>query len=75
MKYVILLLALAFVAAQAKPEHAKTLLVADLPTFAKVFLVKQDCEGTPCDSGCCPIFNAVCCPDGIYCATNAIECP
>ncbi|XP_040575418.1 progranulin [Lepeophtheirus salmonis] len=31
--------------------------------------------GTDCPSGCCPIADAFCCPDNIYCATSASKCP
>lgn len=40
--------------------------------FAKA---AQDCPGTVCPGGCCPIQNAYCCPDGAYCAEQAEYCP
>ncbi|CAB4070259.1 GRN [Lepeophtheirus salmonis] len=37
---------------------------------------KDNCPGgTDCPSGCCPIADAFCCPDNIYCATSASKCP
>merc|ERR1719466_299651 len=34
-----------------------------------------DCDGTVCPGGCCPEQNWYCCPDGMYCAANAGNCP
>merc|ERR1719233_2472942 len=31
--------------------------------------------GTVCPGGCCPEQNWYCCPDGMYCAANAGNCP
>merc|ERR1711992_185039 len=34
-----------------------------------------DCDGTVCPGGCCPEQNWYCCPDGMYCAADASNCP
>merc|ERR1719154_806884 len=46
-------------------------------TAPKKALVKSaDCEdGTMCPGGCCPEMNWYCCPDGMYCAATAGDCP
>merc|ERR1711983_539516 len=41
----------------------------------KVVATKKDCDGTVCPGGCCPEQNWYCCPDGMYCAANAGNCP
>ena len=33
------------------------------------------CVGTECPAGCCPGENWFCCPDNIYCAATAQNCP
>jgi hypothetical protein len=33
------------------------------------------CEGTECPGGCCPERKWYCCPDNIYCAATAADCP
>merc|ERR1712212_208727 len=41
----------------------------------KVAATKKDCDGTVCPGGCCPEQNWYCCPDGMYCAADASNCP
>ena len=36
--------------------------------------VKQ-CVGTECPGGCCPEVGWYCCPDQVYCAATADDCP
>merc|ERR1712179_560348 len=39
-------------------------------------LVKSEqCDGTICPAGCCPEQNWFCCPDNMYCAATAADCP
>merc|ERR1712055_1142887 len=39
-------------------------------------LVKSEqCDGTMCPAGCCPEQNWFCCPDNMYCAATAADCP
>merc|ERR1712106_100369 len=33
------------------------------------------CPGPECPAGCCPEPGWYCCPDNMYCALNAAECP
>ena len=42
---------------------------------AKKVAAKKDCDGTVCPGGCCPEQNWYCCPDGLYCAATAGDCP
>merc|ERR1712110_1330877 len=39
--------------------------------------VKAGCgpDETECPGGCCPEANWYCCPDGMYCAATAADCP
>merc|ERR1712083_428502 len=36
---------------------------------------KKQCQGTECPAGCCPEANWYCCPDNMYCAATAADCP
>merc|ERR1711902_129016 len=36
---------------------------------------KKQCDGTMCPAGCCPEQNWFCCPDNMYCAATAADCP
>merc|ERR1712013_101590 len=36
---------------------------------------KKQCDGTVCPAGCCPEQNWFCCPDNMYCAATAADCP
>merc|ERR1719435_369633 len=36
---------------------------------------KKQCDGTVCPGGCCPEQNWFCCPDDLYCAATAADCP
>merc|ERR1711936_364830 len=36
---------------------------------------KKQCEGTMCPAGCCPEVDWYCCPDNMYCAATAADCP
>eukprot|EP00091_Calanus_sinicus_P024689 TRINITY_DN8_c0_g1_i5.p2 TRINITY_DN8_c0_g1~~TRINITY_DN8_c0_g1_i5.p2 ORF type:complete len:124 (+),score=37.26 TRINITY_DN8_c0_g1_i5:94-465(+) len=39
-------------------------------------LVKSEqCQGTECPAGCCPEVDWYCCPDNMYCAATAADCP
>merc|ERR1712042_238375 len=39
-------------------------------------LVKSEqCQGTMCPAGCCPEQDWFCCPDNMYCAATAADCP
>ena len=43
---------------------------------AHPMLVKSNqCPGTECPAGCCPEANYFCCPDDMYCAPTAADCP
>merc|ERR1712027_156112 len=42
--------------------------------LAKMAAEKQ-CDGTECPGGCCPYVGWYCCPDGMYCAATAADCP
>merc|ERR1712154_396863 len=42
--------------------------------LAKMAAPKQ-CDGTECPGGCCPYVGWYCCPDGMYCAATAADCP
>ena len=35
----------------------------------------KQCEGTECPAGCCPEVGWFCCPDNLYCAATAADCP
>merc|ERR1711874_686633 len=35
----------------------------------------KQCEGTECPGGCCPEVGWYCCPDNVYCAASAADCP
>merc|ERR1719291_153958 len=35
----------------------------------------KQCDGTECPGGCCPYVGWYCCPDGMYCAATAADCP
>merc|ERR1711976_982832 len=43
-------------------------------SIAKMAATKQ-CDGTECPGGCCPYVGWYCCPDGMYCAATASDCP
>merc|ERR1711981_413700 len=58
----------------------------DCPNYHPASLVKPlkgvntkttDCgpDETECPGGCCPEANWFCCPDGMYCAATAADCP
>ena len=38
-------------------------------------LTGEQCDGTECPAGCCPEYNWFCCPDNMYCAATAADCP
>merc|ERR1712170_307622 len=42
---------------------------------SKVKLTSEQCDGTECPGGCCPYVGWYCCPDGMYCAATAADCP
>merc|ERR1711923_306853 len=46
-----------------------------MAALKKVVATKKDCDGTVCPGGCCPEQNWYCCPDGMYCAADASNCP
>ena len=55
---------------------------ADCPFVAKKeklmrMAAKKQCgpNETSCPAGCCPNANWYCCPDNIYCAATAADCP
>merc|ERR1719438_582596 len=53
---------------------------ADCPFVAKKTLVtkmaaNKQCDGIECPGGCCPYVGWYCCPDGMYCAATAADCP
>ena len=44
--------------------------------LTKLAAPKQcDGDGPACPGGCCPILDGYCCPDGLYCAATADDCP
>merc|ERR1711973_454910 len=50
------------------------LAVASASTF-KLSRSEQCEDGTECPGGCCPYLDWYCCPDGLYCAATAADCP
>merc|ERR1712172_9954 len=40
-----------------------------------VKLTDNQCDGTMCPAGCCPNVGWYCCPDNMYCAATAADCP
>merc|ERR1712226_982354 len=40
-----------------------------------VKLPDNQCDGTMCPAGCCPNVGWYCCPDNMYCAATAADCP
>ena len=40
----------------------------------KDVIEEQDCEGTICPDGCCPIPGFICCAVGEYCAASEEDC-
>ena len=40
-------------------------------------VTKRQCwpNQTSCPAGCCPNANWFCCPDNVYCAATALDCP
>merc|ERR1712227_576203 len=51
-----------------------------LPTSSVMVLSAQEdaahmLDGTECPGGCCPHVGWYCCPDGMYCAATAADCP
>ena len=70
MKQVSILIALlglatlAFAAPQGKIDH-----------LVKLTSKSLQCEGTECPAGCCPEVGWFCCPDNLYCAATAADCP
>merc|ERR1712045_877299 len=59
----------------AKEQLTKLAMKKVVENNVKVALKKKDCDGTVCPGGCCPEQNWYCCPDGMYCAANAGNCP
>merc|ERR1711910_168587 len=51
-------------------------LVSQKEKLAKMAAKKQ-CgpNETSCPAGCCPNANWYCCPDNVYCAATAADCP
>ena len=53
-----------------------TLTFLAVVSTSNVKLTKSDqCDGTECPGGCCPYVGWYCCPDGMYCAASAADCP
>merc|ERR1719347_278196 len=66
--------------AQEAAAHMLDGTAADCPFVAKKTLVakmaaNKQCDGTECPGGCCPYVGWYCCPDGMYCAATAADCP
>merc|ERR1712168_399709 len=59
----------------AKEQLTKLAMKKVVENNVKVALKKKDCDGTVCPGGCCPEQNWYCCPDGMYCAADASNCP
>merc|ERR1719392_189128 len=60
--------------AQEDAAHMLDGTAAQMTTLAKMAANKQ-CDGTECPGGCCPYVGWYCCPDGMYCAATAADCP
>ena len=43
-------------------------------SIANPVIEEQDCEGTICPDGCCPIAGFICCAVGEYCAASEEDC-
>merc|ERR1712117_907066 len=56
------------------PTAADCPFVAKKQQLVKMAATKQ-CDGTECPGGCCPYVGWYCCPDGMYCAATASDCP
>merc|ERR1711970_1319660 len=50
-------------------------LLAFVQGFKRQRVDDGQCEGTECPAGCCPEVNWYCCPDNMYCAATADDCP
>ena len=70
MKQVTILIALAGLAtfAVAAPQRK-------IDHLFKLTSKPLQCEGTECPAGCCPEVGWFCCPDNLYCAATAADCP
>merc|ERR1711872_554790 len=60
--------------AQEDAAHMLDGTAAKKISVAKMAATKQ-CDGTECPGGCCPYVGWYCCPDGMYCAATAADCP
>merc|ERR1712098_646850 len=60
--------------AQEDAVHMLDGTAAQKTALAKMAANKQ-CDGTECPGGCCPYVGWYCCPDGMYCAATAADCP
>merc|ERR1719483_1623663 len=58
----------------AQLDVAQRLTVAAKAKLVKMAAKKQ-CDGTMCPAGCCPEVDWYCCPDNMYCAATAADCP
>ena len=54
---------------------AAVLAVASASTVKLTKSESEQCDGTECPGGCCPYVGWYCCPDGMYCAATAADCP
>merc|ERR1712126_233997 len=53
----------------------KSLMNSVMEHLAQLAASDEQCDGTPCPAGCCPEVDWYCCPDNLYCAATAADCP
>ena len=56
-------------------EKSFTFYPRPLPGPAVKISCEKQCSGTPCPTGCSPEVMWYCCPDNLYCAATAADCP
>jgi hypothetical protein len=55
----------------------KKLVIIIFFAFLAAFVqaLPPKCSGKPCEGGCCPELDYLCCKDGHYCAATTVDCP
>merc|ERR1712154_41504 len=59
----------------AAPMLAGTAALMACTVLPLLLTAPKQCDGTECPGGCCPYVGWYCCPDGMYCAATAADCP
>merc|ERR1719350_1789610 len=59
----------------AAPMLAGTVAPMACTVLPPLLTAPKQCDGTECPAGCCPYVGWFCCPDGMYCAATAADCP